>query len=62
MSDPTERDRRADEAVREETDQDADATMTAPEPDRPDAGASAFDPDGVADSPDVGDTEAAGPV
>jgi hypothetical protein len=38
-------------------DQDAEPTMTAPPEDRPDAGASALEPDGRADDPDAVDAD-----
>lgn len=45
-----------------EPDQDAEPTMTAPPEDRPDAGASALDPGGRADDPDVADADAEPPL
>ncbi len=44
-------------STEDQPDQDAEPTMTAPPEDRPDAGASALDEDGRADSPDVVDTD-----
>jgi hypothetical protein len=41
----------------DEHDQDAEPTMTAPPEQRPDAGASALDPGGRADTPDVVDAD-----
>jgi hypothetical protein len=47
-----------DAAGQEPVDQDAEPTMTAPPGERPDAGASALDPDGRADDPDALDADA----
>jgi hypothetical protein len=44
-------------STEDQPDQDSEPTMMAPPEDRPDAGASALDEDGRADSPDVVDTD-----
>lgn len=56
MTDP--RDEATDQA--DQPDQDAEPTMTAPAEDRPDAGASALEPEGRADDADAVDADEGG--